>query len=69
MPHKMVICLLKNIILFFKWPRLWRIMPRNTLCVNAALERGEGFILPHLSLALPCQAMQLVQVPTNQASL
>ena len=30
----------KNIFLFFKWPRLRRITPRNTLCVNAALDVG-----------------------------
>ena len=32
----MVVCLLKKLFLLFKWPRLWRITSRNTLCVNAA---------------------------------
>ena len=31
----------KNIFLFFKWPSLRRIMPRNTLCVNSPLGRVE----------------------------
>ena len=40
----MVACELKKYFLFFKWPSLQQITPRNTLCVNAPLERKENEI-------------------------